>query len=451
MDASIKKEPMFSRQALISLTIPIILEAVLSIMAGTVDTVMVSGLGEASVSAVSLVDSIAIILVYFFAAMTYGGVVVTAQYIGRGDTENANKSGRQLFYLSVFVSIILSFGIMPFMSAVIDFIYPGLEPIVFEYAKTYLFWILLGLPFFAMGNAACSLLRAQAISKPVMYLTVGINIVNIIGNAILIYWLDMGIMGAAISTSFSRVVYGVGGMIMIHNRSLKVHFSKILKIRLDFSMLKNIFIIGGANGLENSLFFSGKLILSSFVSSLGTVYIAAHAVSNQLCNMGWTTIGAFSSTLLTVVGQCMGAGEKEQARGYLVKIEKVATIFVLVIFGLIFLLRNQLVLLFGFDESALELSAYYTGVGALVTICSVYSWSFAPLSAFRAAGDTVYALTVSISSMFIFRVALALVLGIYFHMGLMAIWIGNFADWGFRSVVNFIHFKRGKWLLKKVI
>ena len=310
---------------------------------------------------------------------------------------------------------------------------------------------MLGLPFFAVGNATCSILRAQAISKPVMYLTVGINILNIIGNAILIYWLDLGIMGAALSTSFSRVVYGIGGMIMIHRKELKVFFSKILKIRLDFSLLKRIFIIGGANGLENSLFFSGKLILSSFVSSLGTVYIAAHAVSSQLCNMGWTTIGAFSTVLLTVVGQCMGAGETEQARGYLVKIEKAATISVFVLFGLILLFRNQLVLLFGFDAEALELSAYYTGVGALVTIFSVYSFSFAPLSAFRAAGDTKYALFMSIFSMFVFRVAFALVLGVYFHMGLMAIWIGNFADWGFRSVVNFIHFKRGKWLLKKVI
>lgn len=449
--STLSDNPIFSNRALVSLAVPIALEALLAIMAGLVDSAMVSSVGEAAVSAVSLIDSINILLIGLFAALANGGTVVTSQYIGNEDYANAKRSAKQLLYATTLAALVISTVVLPFVSPIIRLIYPDLEPIVFEYSKSYFFITLLGYVPAAMGNAASSLLRAQAKSRAAFILGTAINLFNVFGNAILIYGFDMGVAGAAISTTIARLIYGMVGMILLHNKALKVHFEKVLRFRPDFSILKKIFLIGGANGLETSLFYAGKLLLSSLVASFGTIATAAYAVSNTVCNIGWATITSLGTTLLTVVGQCVGANEKEQARYYTKKLTNVASIGVILIFGSMFLFRNQIVSLFGFGEDALAESAYYTGVGALATIFSIYSFSFVPMSAFRAAGDVRYPLIISLASMFVFRIGLAFILAKFFDMGLMAVWLGMWADWIFRAILNIFRVRGDKWLNKKVI
>ena len=186
----------------------------------------------------------------------------------------------------------------------------------------------------------------------------------------------------------------------------------------------------------------------------GTPYAATavDGVSFTINNIGWTILGGFGTVLLTVVGQCIGAGEQEQAKQYVKKLLTVATVTMFVLFGSVFLLRGQLVRLFDFGEEALQTSAYYTGVSALASIFSLYSFSFLPLNAFRAAGDIRYAVTLSVSSMFALRVGLCYLLNALFPaMGLMCVYVGMWADWICRSVMNILRYRSGKWLHKKLI
>ena len=215
--------------------------------------------------------------------------------------------------------------------------------------------------------------------------------------------------------------------------------------------MRRVMNIGVTNGLENGLFQAGKLLVASLVSTFGTIAIAANSVANTLCNIGWTTVGCMSTVLLTVVGQCMGAGEKEQAKMYTKKLVNVDIIMTVVVFGSVFLFREPLVSIFDFEEAALRESAYITGAGALLTIFSIYAWSFVPVAAFRAAGDTKYAVILAVSSMFTFRVGLSYALDHFFGMGLLGVWIGMWGDWTCRSIFNFFRFRSGKWLEKKVI
>ena len=195
-----------------------------------------------------------------------------------------------------------------------------------------------------------------------------------------------------------------------------------------------------------------RILLTSLISSLGTIAIAANSVANTINNIGWTIVGSLGMVLLPVVGQCIGAGEPEQAKRNMKKLLTVGTVLMLVLFTMIFFLRNQLVLLFDFGEEALETSAYYTGVMALSSIFSLYSFAFVPIHAFRAAGDIRYTSTLSLSSMFVFRVLSSYLLYLYFpHLGLMCVCIGQWADWFFRSVMNLIHYSRGKWLKKCLV
>lgn len=442
---------MFSNKALVSLSVPIVIDAVLAIFTGMVDTAMVSTAGEAAVGAISLVDQLFLLFVTVFSAIASGGVVITAQYIGSGDLKKARSSANQLLYASTFMALFITVALIGFIPQILRLVYGQLEAAVFENARDYFFYALLGMPFLAVANACTALLRTMQRSKLAMVLALGANVINIAGNATLIYGFHMGAAGAAISTTFSRIVWAVVAMIFMHSKHLPVRFEMLLKFRFDFDVMRRVLKVGAANGLESGLFQVGKLLVASLISSFGTVAIAANSVASTLCNIGWTIVGSFGTVLLTVVGQCIGAGEQEQARCYAKKFLILGHILVFVLFGSVFLLRHQLVRLFDFSQESLEMAAYYTGAGALLTICALYGSAFLPVAAFRSAGDVRYAVIMAVSTMFIFRVGLSYLLNALTDLGLMCVWLGMWADWTCRTVLNTFRFRSGKWLHKKLI
>ena len=452
MDAIQKREPLFSNRVLVGLTVPIVLDALLAIVAGMVDSAMVSSAGEAAVSAVSLVDSLNLLFITIFAAIAIGGSVVTAQYVGSRDYKGASTSANQLFYAATAVATFLAVVMLPLREVILRSIYGSIDADVFENASIYSFYTLLGFPFFAMGASAGAVLRAMGKNRQSVTITIVYNILNVIGNAALIYGFKLGVAGAAISTSASRVIYAALGLYLAHSKKLPARFSGLLRFRLDWHVMRRVLRLGITQGLENGMFHIGKILIASLVSSFGTVAIAANSVSSTVNNIGWTIVGSFGTVLLTVVGQCIGAGEPEQAKTYFRKMLTAATVASFVLFGTVFLLRDTLVRLFDFGPETLEICAYYTGASALFSLVAFYSFSFVPVNAFRAAGDIRYAMTLSITSMFAFRVALCYVLNAIFpSMGLMCVYVGMFVDWGFRSVMNVCRFRSGKWLHKRVI
>lgn len=452
MDTTDKRPPMFSNKTLVGLTVPIILDALLAIVAGMVDSAMVSSAGEAAVSAVSLVDSVNLLFISVFSAIAIGGSVVTAQYLGSRNYAKACVSANQLLYASTAIATAFMALLLVIRAPLLRLIYGSIEADVFENAKTYFLYTLLGYPFFALGASSAAVLRSMGKNRQAVTITIAYNLLNVAGNATLIYGLHMGVAGAAISTSASRVVYAALGLVLASRKKLPVHFEQLLRFRFDFDVMRRVLGIGLANGLENGMFHIGKILIASLISSFGTVYIAAYSVSSTINNIGWTIIGSFGTVLLTVVGQCIGAHEHAQAKTYVIKLLAVATTVMVTLFGTIFLLRGQLVRLFDFGPEALEASAYYTGVSALFSIASLYSFSFVPMAAFRAAGDIRYAVTLSISSMFALRVALCYLLNAIFpSMGLMCVYVGMWADWAVRAVLNIRRYRSGKWLHKQLI
>lgn len=452
MEAADVRPPLFTNRQLVGLTIPIVIDALLAIVAGMVDSAMVSSAGEAAVSAVSLVDSLNLLFIAVFSAIAVGGSVVTAQYMGSRNYERASVSANQLLYASVTIAGVFMLILMLFREPVLRLVYGKIEADVFANASTYFFFTLLGYPFFAAGASSAAVLRSMGKNRQAVTITIVYNILNVIGNATLIYGFHLGVAGAAISTTFSRMVYAIVGLYLAHNKALPAHFFQLLKFRLDFDVMRRVLRIGLTQGLENGLFQVGKLLIASLVSSFGTVAIAANSVSFTLNNIGWTIIGSFSTVALTVVGQCIGAGQPQQARDNTKKLIRVATVLTAVLFTTVFLTRHHLVRLFDFGPEALEAAAHYTGISAIMSICSLYAFSFVPIAAFRAAGDIKYAVTLSVSSMFALRVALCYILNAIFpSLGLLCVYIGMFADWSFRSACNISRLHNGRWLHKKVI
>ncbi len=452
MELTERKPPMFTNKALAALVIPIILDSILGIVAGVVDSAMVSSAGEAAVSAVSLVDTINLLFIAMFSGISSGGSVVTSQYVGKKDHKQACVSANQILYLATAVATGFMVMLLCLHKPLLRLVYKDLAPDVFQNACTYFLFTLLGYPFFAMGTSAGAVLRSMGRNRQAVSISVAYNILNMIGNAVLIYGFHMGVAGAAISTTCSRMVYAALGLWLAHNKSLPAHFGNLLKIKVDKDVLGRVIRIGISAGTENGLFHVGKILISSLLSTFGTVAIAAYSAAYTLNNIGWTVIGSFGIALLPVVGQCVGAGELEQAKRNIKKVVGAATVVMLVLCSAIFFLRNTLVQIYDFEQETLELSARYTGVGAGAALLSLYSFSFVPANGFRAAGEVRFTMIFSVVSMFVFRVGLCYVVNALFPTaGPLCLYIGMWADWTCRTVVSMIRYRSGRWLRMRVI
>ena len=452
MELTERRPLLFTNKALVAMVIPEMLSGILAIVAGLVDSVMVSSAGEAAVSAVSLVDTINLLFITAFTGMANGGSVVTSQYIGSKDHKKACISANQLLYLATAVATGLMAVLLCFRGPVLRLVYGQLDADVFSNASTYFLFTLLGFPFFAMGASATAVLRSARKNRQAVTVAITYNVLNVIGNAILIYGFHMGVAGAAISTSLSRVMYAALGLWLAHKKSLPAHFEGLLKFRLDKDVLRRVFRIGITNGTENSLFHVGKVLISGLLATFGTASIAAYSASYTINNIGWAVIISFSTVMLTVVGQCVGAGETEQAKLNMKKLMGAATATLLVLFSGIFFLRNQLVRLYDFEPETLKMAAYYTAAGALASVTSLYSFSFVPASGFRAAGDIRFTMIFSAACMFVCRVGFSFVAyWIKPELGPLCIYIGMWADWVVRTVVNIIRFRSGRWIHKRLV
>lgn len=452
MAAIEKRSLMFSNKDLVALTIPVMLSSILSIIAGMVDSAMVSSSGPAAVSAVSLVDAINILCITLFSGMASGGGVIMSQYIGHRDYKQARATANQIVYITVSMAIVVMTLLLCFREHVLRLVYGDLETDVFENCKTYFFLTLWGYPFSAIGESSVYVLRSMGKNRQASTCTISFNVVNVIGNAVLIYGFGMGVAGAAIATTASRITYAIMGIWMASNKNLLAHFENLLKFRIDFRIIRRVVRIGSASSLEFGLFYGGRILITSLVATFGTIMITANSVANTLNNVGWVIVGAFGTAMMPVIGQCIGADEKDQAKYYMKKMVGAGTITMFVVFSVVYLLRHQLVRLYDFDAETLDACAYYTGIHALFAMGAFYSWAFAPVSGFRAAGDVRYATVLAIGSMFVFRVALSYLLNYLFpSLGLMCVIIGAAVDWGFRSVMNVVRYRSGKWLYKRVI
>ena len=452
MDVTQKRGPMFSNRTLVAMTVPLILDSLLTIAAGVVDSAMVSSAGEAAVSAVSLVDSLCLLFITFSNAISIGGGVVLAQYVGNQNFPRARICSNQILYAAVAISSLFMALVLPFREWVLNLVYGKTEPEVFRNASTYFFYILLGFPFFAMGSASGAVLRSMGKNRQSATLTVAYNMLNVIGNAILICVFHMGVAGAAISTTLSRVFYGVLGLILAHRKELPARFEKVLRFRVDLDIMGRVLKVGMTQGVENGLIHFGKILIASLVSTLGTVAIAANSVSFTINNIGATIIGAFSSVTLTVVGQCIGAGEQEQAKYYTKKMVLAASAATVVVFGSIFLFRGSLVRLYDFEPETLAVCARYTGIFALCAVIACFGLAFVPINAFRAAGDIRYSMVASVGPVLVFRVGMCYALHALFPgMGLMCAYSGMLLEWICRSVMNVFWYRSGKWIRKKLI
>ena len=441
---------LYTNTDLRKLLLPIIVEQLLSSLMGTADTMMVSNIGSAAISAVSLVDSINILVIQALAALAAGGAILCAQYLGSHNQKEANQAARQVLFVMVFLSTVLSAFCLIFRDSLLGLIFGKVEADVMSNSKIYFFLTLLSFPFIGLYDAGASIMRSQNNSRNPMLISVISNFLNIGGNAILIFVFGMGVKGAAISTLVSRIFCAVVVILQLRNDEAPICITNYFSIRPDWTLIKKILFIGIPSGIENSMFQFGKLAIQSTVSTLGTVAIAAQAMTNILENLNGIAAIGIGIGLMTVVGQCLGAGRQDEAVYYVKKLSWLAEAVVITSCLLVFILTKPITILAGMEPASARLCL---SMITFITIVKPISWvmSFIPGYGMRAAGDVKFSMITSCCTMWLCRVSLCIYLCRVWGFGPIAVWIGMFSDWTLRAIIFGIRFHSGKWLNHHVI
>ena len=440
----------FDNKALRALIIPLIIEQLLAILVGMADSIMIASVGEAAVSGVSLVDNIMVLFINAFGALAAGGAVISGQYLGQKSDENACEASNQIVWFITIVAV----GIMAIIYCgkwfILHVVFGAIDADVMAHANTYLLIVSASIPFMALYNAGAAIFRAMGNSKVSMQVSIIMNLINIGGNALLIYGFHRGTEGVAIPTLISRVVAAVIITVLLTDQKRQLHISRSFHYRPDWRMIRRILSIGVPNGLENSMFQLGKIMVLSLVSTFGTYAIAANAVSNAVALFQILPGIALNLAITSVIAMCVGAGDYEQAHYYTKKLVGIVYVLIWIMNAVIFLLLPFILKAYHLSDLTAETTKqilYFHSISCMI----VWPVAFSLPATLRAAGDAKVTMIISIASMWIFRIVFSYILGRYMGLGVFGVWVAMVIDWCFRAVFMMVRYYGGKWKLMRSI
>ena len=414
---------LFSRGDLRRLILPLICEQALAVCVGMADTVMVASLGQSVVAGVSLVDMINNLVINLFAALATGGAVVASQLIGAGRRREAAESGSQLLFAATVFGLLLMGIALALNAQILRLFFGGIEPDVMAAASEYLYYTALSFPFLAVYNACAALFRSMGNSRVSMYVSLGGNLLNVAGNAVLLFGFGMGVAGAAIPTVVSRF---------------------LMMTVLLYLLTRPQVMLRPAGRFRPDIRLLGRILVVSLITSFGTVQIAANAVANNIDGVGCIIGQAFNLAMLTVIGRAVGAQDEGAVRGYLRRLMRMEY-SIHVPFEILTLVTLPLTVgLYGLPEETAQLSML------LVLIhngSALFLWplAFTFPNALRATNDVRYTMMISVFSMAAFRICLSYVFGSMWGMGAVGVWIAMVVDWCFRTLFFLLRWWGNRW------
>ena len=435
---------LFSRNDLVRLIIPLIVDQFLQVAVGLSDSIMVARVGEAAVSGVSLVDTVMLLIINIFTALATGGAVIAGQYLGRKDPKTGCEATAQLFnftfLFSIFIMILGYLG----QNVILYHVFGKIEPEVMKDSRTYLLIVLSSIPMIAMHNAGAAIFRAMGNSNVAMKTSLLMNSINVFGNALLIFGFHRGVEGVAIPTVVSRGVACVVILILLNNQEHELHILHPYPFKIKWNVLKKILYIGIPNGLENSMFQLGKIAVLSLVSGLGTASLAANAVGNNIANFAILPGMSFGFALLTVCAQCVGAGDFEQVKYYTKHMMRVEYLCLIASNLIVILVLPFILSVYNLSDEAAQ---YANDIILYHAACVVTIWplSFTLPNTLRAAADVKVTMVLSIISMWVFRFGFSYLLTMVFHMGIFGVWVAMTIDWLVRGIFFVCRYRSGRW------
>jgi len=440
----------YSNRALLALFIPLLIEYGLEFFVGLADSIMVASLGEAAISGVSLVDFLVQLLIFSFSALATGGAVVAGQYLGDKQIDKAQNSATQLVWFSTILSTVLMILVIILRRFLIGILFGQIEADVWQNAEIYLYIVALSIPFLAIYNAGAAIFRTTNNADLPMKILLVCDVLNVIGNAICIYYLGWDVRGVAIPTVISRALSAVLIMYFATGDDYKLHIKKTLKHKFDFYILRKVLQVGIPYGVENGLFQLGRVLVLSIVSTFGTMAIAANSVGYAIGIFSVLPGFAINLGLTAVISRCVGADDYEQARYYNKKILIIVVISHIIINIIIF---AGLPFILGIYNLSSQTAAMATEMIIWHGIFAIVIWpiSFTLPSTFRGAGDSKSVMYISLAVMFACRIGLSYVIADWMGVGVFGTWIAMFIDWYVRAAIYVYRYFSNKWTEYRVV
>lgn len=440
----------YSNRALKRLLVPLVIEQVLVMLVGMVDTVMVASAGEAAVSGVALVDMVNYLIITVMAALTTGGSVIISQYAGGRQPEQAERSAGQLMTATLLLSAAILAVCLLGRDAILQLFFGSVEADVMAAAQTYFMITACSFPFLGIYDAGAALYRVMGKTSVTMYVSLAMNVVNVAGDFIGVSVLHAGVAGVAVPTLLSRAFAAVVMTRLAFRRqnSIPLYWHHILM--WDTPVVRRILRIAVPNGLENGLFALGKVLVTSIVAGFGTVQIAANGVANSVDQIAVIVVNAVNLAMVPVVGQCVGASDYTQAAHYTEKLMRISYLFTAVLGLAVCVLLPVLLPLYGLSADTLRLAALLIVLHNALALL-LHPTSFNLANSLRAAGDARFTMIVGICSMIVFRLGSALLFGKLLRLRIVGVWIAMGMDWLARSIAFSIRYKNGKWKEKRAI
>lgn len=441
---------MFSNKQLTKLIWPLVIEQILTMIVGMADTMMISYAGEAAVSGVGLVDMINNLIITILAAVATGGAVIVCQYIGSQKHKDANFAASQLITITSIVSTIIMVFCLVFHQRLLSLFFGSIEANVMNACIIYFLITALSFPFLGIYNSAAALFRSFEKTKITMYMALLMNIINVVGNYIGVFILKAGVAGVAVPTLISRVVVAIIMIALAFDKRNPIYIKLTEIFTLKITMIKKILQIAIPNGIENGLFTLGRVLVTSIVSMFGTSQIAANSVAGSIDQIAIVVVNAINLGIVTIVGQCVGANDYNQATHYIKKLMKISYLVTALIGAVVIVLLPVLLDLYSLSSDARNYT-YILVIMHNIMAFALHPTSFVLPNGLRAAGDVKYSMVVGIVSMILFRLGFAYIFGIIFNLGIIGVWIAMGADWTGRSVLFMIRFISGKWKQFRVV
>ena len=441
---------LYSNRALLALFIPLLIEYSLEFLVGFADSVMVASLGEAAISGVSLVDFLVQLLIFSFSALATGGAVVAGQYLGNNQLKEAQDSATQLVWFSTILSTILMIAILFLRRFLIGLLFGHIEADVWANADVYLYFMALSIPFLAIYNAGAAIFRTTNNASLPMKILLVCDILNVIGNAICIYYLGWDVRGVAIPTVLSRLLAALAILYFVVDEDYKLHIKRTLKHKFDRVILKKVLQVGIPYGVENGLFQLGRVLVLSIVSTFGTMAIAANSVGYAIGIFSVLPGFAINLGLTAVISRCVGAGDYEQARYYNKKCLVIVIISHVFINAIIFAFLPQILGIYNLSAKTAAMTTemvIWHGIFAII----IWPISFTLPSTFRGAGDSKSVMYISLAVMFTCRIALSYVIADWMGVGVFGTWIAMFIDWYVRAGIYVYRYFSNKWTEYRVV
>lgn len=424
--------------------VPLFMEQLLVMLVGIADTFIVSYAGEAAVSGVSLVNSFNTIFIYLFTALASGGAVIISHYIGRQKFNAAGETSSQLLTASVLFSVLTAALILSVHRPLMGLMFGQVEPAVMDACIVYLKISAYSYPAMAVYNAGAALYRSIGKTSTTMYISVIANIINVIGNTIGVFVLRAGVAGVAYPSLLARVFSAAAITYLCFRSKNSVQYRTQWIFAWNAGLLRRILKIAVPNGIESGIFQFVKVALSSVVALFGTYQIAANGIAQSIWSLAALVAVTMGPVFITVIGQCMGAGDIAAAEHYFKKLLKITLLIsvswnILIFAGTPLLMNTYVVA----DETKRL-------VILLVLIHNVFNSVVFPFSGplsngLRAAGDVKFTMMVSIASTIAGRFIFSLLFGIVLDLGVLGIAYAMCFDWFIRGVIFYVRLKTGKW------